>query len=220
MKQEARQLAGRAKRTDLAGHQLCPWPRLDECPGSIQTRPACGTADSGDIANVSNQSGLSVGYVSGVTDIDTHIATHPSNIEGNAWGGLRGPQLGYIDFDLGDIFAVESCALWTQNNPNGIDAFNIWVDGVLAGNFNAALVGTRAIPAQVFTFGPLTGQIVRLEVLSNHGGLNRLSDNLRLLLRAKRPLDSFASMYSLTGNTAMTGRSGIRRHRRSRPVSH
>ena len=130
-----------------------------------------GTGD-GSIANTFNQTGLSAAYVSGVTDYDTYVATHPTNNSANAWASPRGPALGFIDYDLGAVFNLTSFALWTQNNINGIRDFEILVDGILAGSFVAAQEAAANIAVQKFDFAALSGQVVRLNVLSIYGGLN------------------------------------------------
>lgn len=138
------------------------------------TANTMGTA-GGSTDNLFNQTGLSAGFVSGVTDFDAYIGTDPThavNDAGNAWAGNPGPSLGFLDFDLGETYRVNSFALWTQANPNGVNQFEILVDGVSAGLFNAALVTSAAISAQVFDVGGLMGQTVRLDVLSIHGGGN------------------------------------------------
>ncbi len=135
------------------------------------TSNTMGTA-GGSIDNIINQSGLSVGYTSGVTDFDSYLATHPTNNAGNAWAGNSGPVFGEMIFDLGGIFAIDSFALWTQSNSNAIDAFSILVDGNLAGSFNALVGSGPNIAAQVFDLTDLAGQFITLQVFSNHGGQN------------------------------------------------
>ena len=80
--------------------------------------------NGGSTANIINQTGLSSGFVSGVTDFSAYLATgpiHETNDEFNAWAGENGPVLGDLDFDLGSTFLLSSLALWSQSNANGID---------------------------------------------------------------------------------------------------
>ncbi|SEM67600.1 PEP-CTERM sorting domain-containing protein [Nitrosomonas marina] len=142
------------------------------------TANTIGTLNGSEL-NMINQSGLSAGYLSGVTDFDTYIATaptHPTNDPGNAWAGLdspTGPVFGYIDFDLGATHEVETFALWTQSNDRAINDFKIYVDGVLGGTFNGVIGNAPDISVQTFDLlNGLVGGSVRLEVLSNHGGPN------------------------------------------------
>jgi len=130
-----------------------------------------GTA-GGSTDNIINQSGLSVGYTSGVTDFDSYVSTHPTNDATNAWAGLTGPVLGDIVFDLGSVFNVDSFALWTQSNTNAIDAFSILVNGSLAGSFNAVIGTGPNVAAQIFDLTMFAGQFVTLQVHSIHGGAN------------------------------------------------
>ena len=130
-----------------------------------------GTA-AGSTDNIINQTGLSLGYTSGVTDFDTYIATHPTNNSTNGWAGLSGPVLGDMVFDLGGTFDLVAFSLWTQSNVNAINAFQLLVDGGLVGSFNAAIGVGPNIAAQVFTFAQTSGQFVTLRVNSNHGGNN------------------------------------------------
>lgn len=128
-----------------------------------------GTA-GGSLDNIINQSGLSVGYTSGVTDFDSYVATHPVNSDSNAWAGNGGPVLGEMVFDLGGIFTIDSFALWTQFNSHAIDEFSILVDGIFAGSFNALVGAGPNIAVQVFDLTDLSGQFITLQVASNHGG--------------------------------------------------
>lgn len=135
------------------------------------TSNTMGTA-GGSTDNIINQSGLSVGYTSGVTDFDSYLATHLGNNGSNAWAGNSGPVFGEMVFDLGGIFTIDSFALWTQLNSNAINAFSILVDGTLAGSFNALVGSAPNISAQVFDLTDLTGRFITLQVTSNHGGNN------------------------------------------------
>jgi len=136
-----------------------------------------GTA-GGSEANLYNQTGLSAGFVSGVTDFDAYLAgapTHATNSGSNAWAGNPGPTLGYLDFDLGEIYSVDRFVLWTQSNANAVNRFELYVSddaaftgATFVGGFGAS-VGTSA---QVYGMGGADGRYVRLNVLSNHGGGN------------------------------------------------
>ena len=88
-----------------------------------------GTA-GGTTTNIINQTGLSSGFVSGVTDFSTYLATNPihaTNSATNGWAGNSGPVLGDLDFNLGGIFQLNSLALWSQSNTNGINSFTIFL---------------------------------------------------------------------------------------------
>lgn len=142
-----------------------------------------GTGDNGgSTTNIINQSGLSSGFVSGITDFSTYLATNPihdSNIEDNAWAGGNGPVLGDLDFDLGDTFLISSMALWSQSNSNGIDSFTVFSS--LDATFSSAInLGTfsaselNPITAQTFETSS-TAQFIRLRVNSTHVGGNAVN---------------------------------------------
>lgn len=137
-----------------------------------------GTA-SGNIFNTINQFGLSSGYTSGSTDFDTYVASNPTHAtpnSSNAWAGLPGPVLGYIDYDLGASMMLESFALWNQHNTNSITSLTIFVSSNI-GFVGATNVGTfnplNPNPITVQTFAtPAVGQYVRLQVNAINGGTN------------------------------------------------
>ncbi len=130
---------------------------------------------AGNINNTINQSGLSVGFTSGVTDFTTYIAGNPTHAgpgPSNAWSAPSTSLPGNIDFDLGGLFNIFQSALWTSFQGFGINNFDISIgslldfsDAVLVGNFNAS--ESNPIAVQVFNT-PLTGRYVRLGINSNH----------------------------------------------------
>ena len=139
-----------------------------------------GTGENGgSTTNIINQTGLSSGFVSGVTDFSAYLATNPihdTNNEDNAWAGENGPVLGDLDFDLGGTFLLSSLALWSQSNFNGIDGFTVFssLDDTFSsiinlGTFSASILNT--ITVQTFAT-PSTTQFIRLRVNSIHGGDN------------------------------------------------
>src|SRR5262245_6199090 len=80
-------------------------------PASVSTDMGTGL---GSPNRVINQSGLSAGYTSGVTDFDTYIArkpTHNSSDGRNIWGSDFS-NTGNFDFDLGGTYAIGAFALW------------------------------------------------------------------------------------------------------------
>jgi hypothetical protein len=135
--------------------------------------------NGGSTTNIINQTGLSSGFVSGVTDFSAYLATdpiHATNDEDNAWSGENGPVLGNLDFDLGDTFLLSSLVLWSQSNANGIDGFTVFssLDATFSstinlGTFSASI--PAPIRAQTFVT-PSTAQFIRLQVNSTHDGGN------------------------------------------------
>lgn len=127
-----------------------------------------------------DQSGMTVGYTSGVTDFDAYVATaRTTNAGASSFGAWFSPvdtTTGNFDFDLGSVQTIESFALWNdlQTAGQGIDAFRLYasndpfftVSTQLGGDFNASEGLTLA---QVYGFAPISARYVRMEILSNHG---------------------------------------------------
>lgn len=126
-----------------------------------------------------DQSGLSAGFVSGVTDFDTYIAGNPThdNTNANRWVGTD--NSGFLDFDLGAAITIESFVLWNVGNNNGsnINGFDLLGDddgdfgsgafNLVSGNANTNTGPLTAVLPEVFTFAPTTTRFVRLAYTSN-----------------------------------------------------
>jgi hypothetical protein len=69
------------------------------------------------IGNTIDQSGLSVGFVSGVTDFDAYFALNPlHDFEvGTEWFTADGVTAATVIYDLGAIFDVVRFALWNED---------------------------------------------------------------------------------------------------------
>lgn len=131
---------------------------------------------NGDIAHTFDQSGLSVGCASGVTDFDAYVAGNPTHAvfsSSNAWAGLPGPVMGSIDYDLGLSITLESLALWTNRTASAITSLSVFVASN-SGFDDATNVGLFApsptLSVQAFATTPATGRFVRLTVTSVNGG--------------------------------------------------
>jgi len=133
----------------------------------------------GNLDRTIDQSGLSTGFISGVTDFDTYIGSNPThalNDAGNGWASNNDQTAGDIDYNLGEVLSISTFALWGQSNPRSINSFTLFgsLDASFAGavdlgNFNAFLLN----PIAVQTFAaPVVAQYIRLRVNSNHGGPN------------------------------------------------
>ena len=129
-----------------------------------------------------DQSGLSVNYVSGVTDFDSYVAsatTFTGASSNNMWFSAAGNITGTFDFDLGGSFDIQSFALWAdpQSAGQGVMGFNLLADdnasfssATLLGSYSAVDgLGDPGNLAQVFGFTPTTASYVRMEILSNNG---------------------------------------------------
>jgi hypothetical protein len=73
-------------------------------------------------SKMTNQSGLSANYISGVTDFDTFVTsgvTH-SGGDSNSWLSAPGVYSGYLTFDLGATYDISKFVMW--NGTSGISA--------------------------------------------------------------------------------------------------
>lgn len=84
--------------------------------------------------NIINQSGLSSGYTSGVTDFDVYIASNP--LHGNSakyheWWSANNITSAVLDFDLGSLQSIDRLALWHEEGA-GFTAADIYtsIDGL------------------------------------------------------------------------------------------
>lgn len=88
-----------------------------------------------DIGNAIDQSGLSSGYTSGVTDFDTYIGSNPMHafpFNNNEYFAMSGTTSGVVEFQLDAIYAIDRIALWNED-ANGISVMDVLVstDGVI-----------------------------------------------------------------------------------------
>jgi PEP-CTERM motif len=129
--------------------------------------------------NLINQSGLSSGYTSGITDFDAYMATNPthnSSFSSNIWTNTAAAS---IIFGFGSSVTIESMALWNRfGTDGGIRDFSLFAcslsdcsDAMSLGSFtalNTLGVNGSFVGAQVFNVSA-TLAYLRLDVLSNHG---------------------------------------------------
>src|SRR5204862_488735 len=126
-----------------------------------------------------NQSGLSIGYTSLVTDFDSYIASNPLHDSGpqpNRW--TSNPLPASIDFNLGGNFVIRAIAFWNQGVGIGSTrAFTLlaadnptFTNATTLGNFNPVAVGdVSMVAAQVFNFTPTAAQYVRFTATQSNG---------------------------------------------------
>lgn len=141
-------------------------------------------SSGGNPGNTINQSGLSVGYISLVTDFDAYIASNPTHNGDNSpsttnWTSLIRSPTGNFDFDLGGTFTIEAFALWNQGensgfNLNGFEllasADSSFSNTTSLGSFNASPSGSPlSVPVQVFDFTATSAAFVRMVITSNYG---------------------------------------------------
>jgi hypothetical protein len=130
-----------------------------------------------DIGNMIDQSGLSVGFASGVDDFDIYLASNPTHsflFQDQEWIGSVGVLSGTIDLDLGASYLVDRLALWNEDT-DPIDQLTIstsddptFTTGVTTHGtfFTAATTPDVDYPAEVFDFSltAATDRYVRLDV--------------------------------------------------------
>src|SRR5262249_11316039 len=93
-------------------------------------QPAAASTDIGSIPgggpdSPRNQSGLSAGYTSLVTDFAAYLAGNPTHNMANGangWFSFNGTVTGNFDFDLGGSFTIESFALWGGGVQGGVSS--------------------------------------------------------------------------------------------------
>lgn len=140
------------------------------------------TATTGDfggssfaLVNMINQSGLSAGYTSGVTDFASFVG---GTIHNGLEGFSVGPD-GQFSFDLGSVLSIDGLAFWASTNIGSVAGFDlysdtdqIWGNGVgsLLGSFNA-LGGIGFDPAQIFSFASTSTQFLHIDILTTQGGI-------------------------------------------------
>jgi hypothetical protein len=148
--------------------------------GTIQSPVAVvgntlGTA-GGSTGHLIDQSGLSVGFISGQTDFETYInlaPTHAVVSPQTGWASGANTMPGYLEFDLGSDVSISTFALWNQNSFLAVDNFTLssaldagFASGVtVLGTFTAGV----GLGVQTFTVSG-AGEFVRMEINSGHGG--------------------------------------------------
>lgn len=131
------------------------------------------------LGNLIDQSGLSIGYVSGVTDFDSYTASTtacygctPGEDAFRELGGVASDVegLGSITFDLGSTQSISGMAIWNQAGSASLNTFDLWANGSLIGSY--AMNGNSQDfpqPASSFSFSTVTTQFVTMRITSNFG---------------------------------------------------
>lgn len=148
-------------------------------PAFAQTiiAPTSGVVDIGGpgfgtLTETFNQSGLSLGYTSGVTNFDSYIASGPSHVNtfsGFEWFSNSGTTSATVTYNFGSAQTIDRLALWNEES-SGIGSLNLlWsLDGVTfasLGAFNPTdnPLGPNYL-ADVFSFAAVNAQYVRFEM--------------------------------------------------------
>jgi hypothetical protein len=166
----------------LLGHSIA-MAGLVLNPGTVINNTMGELGPAYNVNRLRDQSGLSIGYISGVTDFATYIGlgpTHTRSPDTNGWLS-SGPNVlpGVIDFDLGAIFSVNQLAFWNHaaGSTANINAFRISTSNVfdfsastLVGSFNNPEQSTsNPYPVQVYNLVDTNARYVRLHIDTYHG---------------------------------------------------
>jgi hypothetical protein len=125
-----------------------------------------------DIGNTIDQSGLSTGFISGVTDFDTYLSgspTHTSTASGNEWFTAQGVTSATVTYDMGSALALDRLALWNEEFSGfGTGDISISGDGIsFTGLGTINPIDSPAgsdYGAQVFNLGDFTAQFIRFDI--------------------------------------------------------
>lgn len=149
--------------------------------GAVILQPASVSTGMGAVlaaGQVVDQSGLSVGYTSMVTDFDSYVASHPSATAttGSVWTSSQGTRAGNFDLSFGTPYVVDAIAFWNlgTSDPSAIQTFTITLSNdpsfavsTIFTGFTAGRPGTgQAADVQVFNFAPTSASYLRLGVVN------------------------------------------------------
>jgi hypothetical protein len=84
---------------------------------SAVSATASSTFGSYNIIDTINQSGLSAGYVSGVTDFDSYVAANPIHsalATGREWFTVYNDSIPNVTYDLGTVRNIDRLMLWNE----------------------------------------------------------------------------------------------------------
>ena len=152
--------------------------------GAVYNNTAGVFSASYGVGLMSDQSGLSAGYVNGVTDFATYTSSGVTHATSEGGGGVTWLSNGIprfpfdLDFDLGSTKSILQLAIWngTAGNNASINGFNVFTSSVanfststLVGTFNNPIGVDGPEPVTVFDLADTNGRYVRLEVTSYYG---------------------------------------------------
>lgn len=126
------------------------------------------------VFNLIDQSGLTEGYDSGLTDFDEFLAAdpyHSASGAGREWFSAAGQTFARITFDLGGLFSLSHLALWNEE-AGGVGRLKIFAGDQLVADLSptANPAGARFYGAERFDFAPITARYLTFE-LSDCGGV-------------------------------------------------
>ena len=132
----------------------------------------------GSILNTIDQSGLSTGFTSGVTDFDSYTASGPEHtvtFSGFEWFSNSGITSASVTYDMGAAVSIGGLALWNEDAA-GIGALDLFAstDGI---NFSPLSLGLipadtpsaeliTSYPVEVFSFTSALARYIRFDMSS------------------------------------------------------
>lgn len=148
-----------------------------EASATVIVSPVSGVINSGGpgfgtLTETFNQAGLSIGFVSGVTDFDAYLGLgplHTATFAGFEWFSNLPTTSASVTYDLGSSQVIDRLALWNEES-SGIGTLNLYssMDGII---FSALSLGitpfdnpVTSYPAEVFSFGPTSARYVRFDM--------------------------------------------------------
>jgi len=160
-----------------AAHAALPGSILS--PVGVLTN-TLGNAGVGDDLHMIDQSGLSSGFTSGITDFNSYLAGNPTHTTiyfGYEWFpsfSFDGSQLpGVFVFDLGSVYSIDAMAIWNEESGGVKDIMLSIPSGPVLGLYtvasDAAYLSVGSYPAQVLTFGPIATQFIELTMYDYYG---------------------------------------------------
>jgi hypothetical protein len=156
--------------------------------GDVMWQPTAVTTNMGNFGlpafspnYLISQSGLTTGYVSGVTDAGTYNSSHGNVFD--EWQSSVGIPTGIVTFDLGATVSLTGFRLWNSSWSTGggnidvndfflfSDTDNDFSNGFAGaiGSFNALDSNGTIHSMQSYSFATTTTQFVHMRIFSNHG---------------------------------------------------
>lgn len=150
---------------------------VDKASGAFIISPRSGKINNGgpglgSLRNTYDRSGLSIGFVSGVTDFDEYVSLdpiHTNDFRGFEWFSNPRITSASVTYDLGRTYIVDKLALWNEET-SGIGRLNLSFsrDGV---NFSPLASGLTPkdnrvpdYPVEVFSFSDKDTRYVRFDM--------------------------------------------------------
>ncbi len=197
-------------------------------PTSVISNSAGDYSATFSSSNMINQSGLSAGFTSGVTNFDTYIASNPTSTANdvNGWDSPSNPIYPItIGFDMGAVYSLSRLALWNDASGSTADTQNFKVytasnaaftGATLVGSFTnpQGVGGGGQDPATVFNLALTSARYVELQIDSNYGNSVATVGEVAFATNGTSVPEPATLALTLAGVAAVAG---IRR-RRSAPV--